>query len=82
MKWRLHALDNCFAGKKCLPTTKLATESVLSKNCMLFTTRVSPQQSYLKNSWERRYMERQNSRHGPPKNRTKIQVRAESAKGE
>ena len=82
MKWRFHTLDNCFAGKKRLPATKL----VLSKNCMLFTSRqgrVSLQRSlYLKNSWERRYTERQNSRRGPPENRTKIQVRAKSAEGE
>ena len=46
---------------------------------MLFTgklDRVSLQQSFfLKNSWERRYTERQNLRHGPPGNCTKIQVR-------
>ena len=87
MKRRLHTLDNCFAGKKRLPATKLATDGpVLSKNCMLFTSRqgrVSLQQSlYLKNSWGRRYTERQNSRRGPPENRTKFQVRAKSAKGE
>ena len=41
------------------------------------------QESFLsKNSWERRYTESQKTRHGPPENRTKIQVGVNSTKGQ
>ncbi len=84
MRCNLYTLSNWFAGKKRLPAIKLATESVLSKLCTPFTDRldrVSLQHSFLlKNSWEQRYTEQQNSRRGPPENRTKIQVFVDRAK--
>ena len=36
MKCRLHMLDNCFAGKKRLPATKLATESSFIKKIVRY----------------------------------------------
>ena len=86
MRCNLYTLNNSFAGKSTFPPQNQPQSPVLSKICLLLTgrlDRVSCQQSFFsKNSWERRYTERQNSRHGPPRNCTKTQVRVDSSKGE
>ena len=68
------------------PSVFLPQSPVLSKICMEFTSRrdrVRFQEPFLsKNSWERRYTESQETRRGPPENRTKIQVGVNSTKGQ